>query len=87
MKKTFKEIWKEMKEYEMVDEVDTLHTLMQVMRDNGFVYNESDFTILNLRGWMKSLKINRCGMKEHFHHYDVKYFIEQAFHNIKYISE
>lgn len=62
----FIDIWKEVKEYELVDEVDTMNTLLQVMRERGFVFLPNEFVILNTRGWMQKLRLNRCGMNKKF---------------------
>lgn len=62
----FVEIWKEVKEYEIEDEVDTMNTLLQVMKEKGFVFLPNEFVILNTRGWMQKLRLNRCSMNKRF---------------------
>lgn len=64
--KSFNSIWEEVKEYHLEDEVDTMNTLLQVMRKRGFVFLPNEFVILNTRGWMQSLRLNRCGMHRRF---------------------
>lgn len=62
----FNDIWKEVKEYNLEDEVDTMNTLLQVMRERGFVFLPNEFVILNTRGWMQRLRLNRCDRHRRF---------------------
>lgn len=62
----FNDIWKEVKEYELEDEVDTMNTLLQVMRERGLVFLPNEFVILNTRGWMQRLRLNRCDRNRRF---------------------
>jgi len=71
MKKTINEliftnIYKEMKDYIVKDEVEEFNLFIQLIKEKGFFFNPKSYLILNRRGEMQRQRLQRCNMRKNF---------------------
>lgn len=79
---------KELKqEHQYEDEVDSLNAFVEVLKSNGFNILSNDNRLLNLRGWMQTLRLNRCSQHKKFFFNSVEDELKEFFKYVKKINK